>query len=471
MNTTQPPKFVIKSLVLVQRPGYDQQFRRDYVADLTPETLQNGPAYPGFIGYSSTPEHSFVIPNGWESPRYSFILRAAYTNAFGGTTHVDVLGYTDKFVEPSLIEGSDMAYVVNSISMWREQIEQTPMGPGTYRVAVDHDHVYANPEFSGAYDSRQVYRQRPEDMYAALKLVSIAPTHDAIDVRSFLDGRPVASRRSSLLPSFYLDTILTNYMRAESDRSFGIMQEEDILENARGYVQENLLSSNPFFKMLSKHNDGLMKNSFTWADLTVVQEKVSDVTMIAALGETSSVPKFASWGSADIVSQKAWAIAMGVPALMSMLSISQLSFYATNALEESDKEVDPLTQVAVSVSEIESLMYENLEGLREELVQAFTRLFTRYLLRDVSMDGQVGFRLKVDSLLAGETVVELQFGGEEMVRFMVPTFADSLMSPITTRNLVGYQKLAGEIEHLVHFVMNEEPFVGTLPPGSPFGTL
>jgi hypothetical protein len=450
MNSFFDNKFKILSLALFAQAGLDPQFRREYAGNVTSETLANNPSFSDLIDYRAVPQSSQPIEGGWQAPRYSFVMHVQYLGFIGQQAFLDIAGYTTKLEASDKIEGSDMRYVINTISMSRRIFMKTPEGPLVHDELVMCDHIYANPDFRGIYAKEQLYKLRPEDIYAAMKLSSLAPVLEALDMRTILDVKPVAARRSLMIPALYLDTIITNYRKARGASGLlGAWHEEDILECARGYAQETYLRANPFFKALDVISDGSATNSFTWSDLVKMSPKISSVTIV--IPDIHPRAQYASWENSDLSTHLAWHAAMGVPALMGMLGLPHTTFSVTNNISLQERAENPLKKSSFIMTDVNSseVNSSELDVDSSPAIEAFQRSFERYLQPKLSMNDLLSFKLQVDSNMYGDTIVELALNGAAPVRYLVPTFADSLLSPLVGPD--DNRFLISDIEQIIHF--------------------
>lgn len=455
MNTkTNPnsytPKFKVVSFVLAEKPGFDPQFRRSFATEVTAETLTS-PRIEDTINYSASPEPSFPIPNGWEARRYSFYLRGEYSQIAGGLVVVEIGGYTSHFVDADAVEGSDMVFHVNSVTMNRCVVERSPEGERVFFNQLNQNHIYVDPEYRGVLEGVKKYRVRPEDVYAGVGVSHLTSMGtDWLDMRSLLTHEPVAANRLNVIPSHYLGEITKHYKRAFLDHTFGNGQFEETLDNARGYAQESVLRHNPFFKLLAQE-DGYITGTFTWDELLAIDPKLSDVTTICL--SPKPYDQFESWDSDDFLTRQAWAIAIGVPALMQSLSITHLKFAATNHITLEDRKERLDEKMAFIITDVVSATHKGYEGMAAEV---FKHLFERYLLPDLSVNGALGFSVQVDASLYAETIVELNLdiGSAGPRRFIVPTFADALLTPLVVT--AGYESMMTDLSLILHEMENRE---------------
>jgi hypothetical protein len=272
---------------------------------------------------------------------------------------------------------------------------------------------------------------------------------DVLDIRTILDTRPIGASRRHLLPNVYVADILNGYKRAQLDQSFGCQREEDILENARGYVMETLIQHHPFFKMLVNIQDGFLSNRFTWRDLLAMDPSIDDKTALT-LGASPERANVDSPHHADLVSLAGWTTAQGVTAVMDMLQVDQVKFSATNRISEKQRLEDPTMLADIQVQDISSMIYD---GARPLLVYAFKNQIERFLLKHVSMANQVDYRMYVDANVYGETMVEIAIDGSERMRFVLPTFADALYSPLLMSE--GMPQLTQDLETILQYATDQ----------------
>lgn len=437
-------KIKITSLAMSERGGYAPQYRRQFISKATPDTVE--PPFVDLLNYSTVALDTLPIPNGWEAPRFAFVMQGECAPLTGGKLTFTVQGYTshlgcdkDGGFDP------DMDFIVNSMTLNRHHFEKTPTGDREFVMPVASSQVIVDPVWKGAYasDSRKM-KVRPEDVFAAMKLNHIASftADDVLDLRAMLDTSPICGSRRHLIPSQYLNDILTSYKRAQLDRSFGIQNEEDVLENARGYVQSEIARNHPFYRAMATLRDGFMTNFFSWKELMQLDPDVSDMTTIS-MGAPKR-PEYASWTGQDLTTVSAWTVTQMVRGIMDTLGIQQVKFSATNLRTKEELLKDPEKQTALEVSDISSQDYDDLMPL---LIASFKSRVEQCVLSDISMDGQLSYRLHVDSNIFGDTVVEIALDGNEMVRYCVPAFADALYTPLIMTE--GQNLLVGDLENVI----------------------
>lgn len=435
-------KLKITSLALAERAGYDTQYRRQYFTRATGESIE--PPFDGLIGYSAAAQETLPIPNGWDAKRLVFMMEGECAQLVGGKLTFTVQGYTshvgctkDGGFDP------DMEFIVNSVTLHRHSLERSPTGEHLFVMPVGSSQILVDPVYSGRYaDKGQKTKVRPEDVFASMKLSHLMPL-DVLDMRTVLDNRPICANRRHLIPAHYLNDILVGYKRAQMEQSFGIMREEDILETARGYVQEDIASHHPFLRAMSNVRDGFMSNTFNWRDLMTLDADVADVTTIQMGAEERR--EYVGWAGQDVDTLMAWTAAQTVRSVMDTLGVQQVRFSATNMLTKEAQVRNPDKRWDIEVGNIVSGDYGDVKLL---LIESFASRLRQYVLPTISMRDQLAYRLRVDSNILGDTVVELALDGREHLRFCVPAFADSLYTPLVMTH--DHMHLVNDLEATIH---------------------
>lgn len=75
-------------------------------------------------------------------------------------------------------------------------------------------------------------------------------------------------------------------------------------------------------------------------------------------------------------------------------------------------------------------------------------------LNSITRGNQIPFRIVMSADLSGDTVVDIALNGEtQMTRFIIPTFADSLFSPVITRDEQRPMNMSNNLLYLVKEVI------------------
>jgi hypothetical protein len=482
----------VKRLFLMETGTYNTQYRRPYETNLQGHTLnQLGEALAGTQKYtpallagvanqviapSATAEQAAGIVNGWNERRMRFMMEVETKFMAGGTSTSIILGYTNypgvifqtRAIDPR------MEFFVNSIVTVRTTLEHTPFGNQAYTNVAENAHVLVDPSFIDAYTPNRTHRMRPEDVYSTMQLNHLSGLGDVVDCRTVLSGTPVASRRGNNLAADYAASLLDNYKKATVDNAFGVQQETDVLETARGFAQEQPLGYNSFFSAMTKFRDGVVSNFFTWQDLQRFDPNVDNVTVVAATGQTNhAAPALGEvhvagsgmsqdWGGSDRLTQVATILSQAVPALMMELTLTQIAFTATNRRVLAGA---MHTGLSLDSSSPVNTVIGNAEGFSSNdlgpYLQHFIVKLEHMVLNDISFKNAVDFYIEMRADLLGETWIKISLDGGPLIDYVTPSFADALMVPVITNNENLNMQLSRDFEQVFHHLNDHAGMPGT----------
>jgi hypothetical protein len=480
LNAQATGRVFVKRLMLAETGRYDTQFSRPYQTQLQGSTLNllserlagstrfTGPQLAGVasqvIAPTAQPEAQVAIAGvGWNERRLRFMMEVECRMLSGGVVNVMVLGYTN---HPGVIAATGaidprMEFYVNSVISVRNQIENTPTGPRTHTNIIDNSHVLVNPTYAGAYGNVQSYKMRPEDVYAAMKVNHITPVADVLDIRTVLDSKPIASRRSNAIATDYAANLLDGYSRASFDRNFGVHREEDILEGARGYVQENMVQNNPFFKAISGFRDGFMTNFFVWTDLLKLDPTAEERTIVTMQGITQQQGPQAAydvnsgiaspWGGSEKETQVATTLSQSIPALMTDFGLTKVAFISTNrrVFADAANGLAPYAmQSRISTKVLDVLSFTDFD--MSLYMDHFIGRVEQMVMLDISYNNEMDFYVEMQVDLLGETWIKISLNGGPLIPFVTPSFADALMVPVVTQNAHLASQLSNDFGAIFH---------------------
>jgi hypothetical protein len=119
---------------------------------------------------------------------------------------------------------------------------------------------------------------------------------------------------------------------------------------------------------------------------------------------------------------------------MMELMLSQVTFMATNYVSGGDGVVTLIDGVTITGAE----MTPYFEVFKSRLVME--------LLNDITYNNQMKYQLTMKVDVFGETVIDIAVNGGPMIRYTIPTFCDSIATPMMTHSR----------EHFFHNVTNIE---------------
>jgi hypothetical protein len=476
LNTQATGQINVKRLLLAETGRYDNQLGRPWQTSLQGETLntlsnrlagntrfaasQLAGIANQIVSPSASPESQLIIPQGWGERRLRFMMEVECRMLAGGVTNIMVLGYTNHIGVAPMSGALDpnMEFYVNSVIALRHQPEQTPAGIITNTSIIENSHVLVNQSYAGVYSNTQSYKMRPEDVYAAQKVSHITAVADVLDARTVLDSKPIASRRGNAVATSYAAQLLDGYSRANLDQNFGVNKEEDILEGARGYVQEGMVQNNAFFRAISNYRDGFMANWFTWNDLCKLDPTTDHRTAVAMLGQTtlSQTPLTAydvqgggacPWTGSDRETLVATILSQSIPALMTDYGLTKIAFSTTNRRLFNDVSVGlgPFSQQSrISTTITDFLSFADFDASR--FMDHFKGRIEQMVMMDISFNNEMDFYVTMEADLLGETWIRLSLNGGPEILFVTPSFADALMTPVVTQSSSRAAQLSADFQ-------------------------
>ncbi|WP_144106646.1 hypothetical protein [Paraburkholderia sp. BCC1886] len=491
-----PSSITVKRLLLAETGTYNPQYRRpwetnvqgytlDALANSLDQTRRFTPSLLAgvanqVIAPSATPESAIGIVGGWGERRLRFMMEVEIRQRLSGSMAVViVLGYTD---HPGIIIHTQsidprMEFYINSIVQVRHTVENTPFGNQIYTNVAENAHVLVDSSYIDTYTPNKMHRMRPEDVYASMELNHVTGLGDVHDTRTVLSSVPVASRRGNNIAADYAAKLLDTYKTASMENEFGVQQEQDVYEQARGYAQETAVALNPFFSAMQKVRDGQMSNFFVFQDLLRLDPNVEQRTTVATQGNTSAAGPgngsmhFANaglsqdWGGSDRLTQVATILSQSVPALMMDLTLTQLVFTTTNrrvltGAMTGNNPLDPSSRVSTMIANAEGFSSQDLGPY----VQNFIVRLEHMILNDISDRNGIDFYIEMRADLIGETWIRISLDGGPMIDYVTPSFADALLVPVITNNHQLSSTLSQDFEQIFHHLTDHHGM-----PGSPAG--
>lgn len=474
MNTGQSKVVSIRfNRIVIQETGtFNPQVSRSYVtvgdeqniqaiAKAVHESGSPGRVTPSAIGNlagsfiqpSSSYESVVPIANGWNEQRCRFFIEAHVSFQVGGTTIMHIQGYTDQIgisygnkVDPNL------CFYVNSIACVRQTAFATPMGQSISSTIYDNNHLVCNPDYQGIYsnDSNNQYMMRPQDVFGCIQISHLTEgmyPQNTKDTRSTVTNSANFSRRTNSLPAYYSANVINFYdtarkMAEEPDEASLYSEALTAAQSGEGYV-----STNPFIQAMSNFSPtGQATNSFRFKDLLQMDPNTENVTSPLRLGPTEKAKvhytgQTRDWTGSDLTTIVATTLTHSVSALIMEQMISRITFKCTN-----------LTFDGLPVTEIMNTRPLAADMDIRPYVEAFVTRFEFLVMNPATMNNQLGFKLEMDVDLYGQTRINIQIGEEPYSEFVTPSFCDSLIIPVLTKDVNNLSNMANDYENLIGYI-------------------
>lgn len=388
------------------------------------------------------------IPNGWGSPRLRFLMTIVEQNKFGGEIIQYLSGYTDhSWVTNETTLDPDMRLYFNRSIQTRRLNDQ--------QHQFDCSHILTGlvsgpAPFSGPLQTSM----RPEDVFNCMSSMSIREfSPDIIDMRSTFAGSTL--KKSALgngIPAVYLHRIAEAYRMAliDTEESEGL---DGVFLRAGAAVKEPLVNNDLFLREALQRSD-LHKNGYiTYGELcalqsdldartTLVKESVRDKLLGHCRGES------AEWSSVSLDTDIAVVFANAIPGLMAELSLQHVSFGVSNQTVDGRWELTCSKALSLTTDDV------------GPAVQAFKSRLQPLILNDITRSGLLGLQVLGDFDLLGESKLAISANGGRTVPYCVPSFADGLVAPVISPELVHLDNLTGDLSA----VLDNLDFSGAVQP-------
>jgi hypothetical protein len=458
----------IVSLILQETPEYQDQYVRPYDAYIDEQTIDiisdrvnrlgagsvNSSAVTGLDTPIIMPSaiHQGVAPiaNSWNNKRMRFVLEALVTNVRGHVSRFVFQGYTD-YCGISMHRSIDlnMILVINSYVLLNNITD--PSGVGNKSTLLESSQVING---SGIYPDRNnnsdKYIMRPYDIFTGIQSRYLEDTYNRenpgigyFDPRHIVGYRESArANRSNSNPTQYLIDILGSYKTSIDGNAIDCGGVSDIYGQCRLIETMPSICENPFIRAMAACKGGGPGTTFTFQDLLRLDPNTDRVTTVMTRNLDSrttflAVENSCQWNGGDRCTVIASMLGNAVPALMVEYNFTKISFTANNFQGGRDPIlITILTAHGLTTADV-TRSYEMFK----------LRLKTEILL-DMSYGNQESFSIIIHADLYGDTRMEIEIGRASGA-FVMPSFCDSLLSPIVTNSKKSFEDNTTIIERLV----------------------
>jgi len=467
----------IRRLLLIDTGTYNKQYRRSYntvydrnTLDQITERMQGhnrftpeqvGGLASQFLSPSATTEREVQIENDWDQARCRFVMEVEYRYhggtiirefITGGTSHVGVVTSMGTSAKHGSLD-NNMRFKINNIVRVRESILRTPTGNQMRRSISEASHLISNNNWNGVFDTPQhETRLRPADAFAIMSRSHLELGGDVFDTRSTSHRTPVKSSRTNGNPAAYLTKMLTGYNHAVVSNANNHADSATILAAARSMVEETSVNDDKFLTaMRAVTGNAMVTDTFTWAELSRFQPGVDNVTEVRLLSnnaraQTHRAGQTKALGGSDHIDVAQAIIAQSVPAVMLNYGVTVMSFHATNGVMGA--------QHTVAISDLGSLSNDDMspygDVIKNELIM--------YVLQDISFNNELSYDIHVFADVFGTTKIQIRIDND-YGEYVIPSFVDSLMSPVVTADQTRSTTIANDFQTLMDNVIGTNNIV------------
>lgn len=427
-------------------------------------------------------EGEVLIPDTFNSRRFRIMARVFEEHPFvrGTTTQRVFFGYSDHCnvtMQSGLVD-PDMRIYFNSETIIAESIINTPNGPQTQAKIIGSNQIISPVNMvggnNGMFAKPSSFLIRPEDNFNLMQTKAVARNLEdqgmvGVKIDTSYDHRTMVgeggsfkySKRKDTSPVRYLSSSLNAYQHARKEYNSSMHDQDDILFNrasdsseilygeAASVCRNSSITSNTFLGILREHTGFMERGYVTWRELSgLFPELLDNQCALFSMDNGQSKRKVShcgqsqAWNGADYTSIGASLLAQTIPSIMMDTFFRQVSFAVTNG-------ASPNTYELVIHPESTSSIIQGLD--MRPYVMELERRIKVDVLNNITRGNQLPFRISMISDLAGESIIDISIGADAVERFIAPTFADSLFSPVITRN----QELSGIIANDITWLVKQ----------------
>jgi hypothetical protein len=424
------------------------------------------------IAPSATPESTINIQGGFDQPKYRFLIEATLSTGLNaGRMRKIITGYTDHYWlgqkhDPrfGLFE-QNMQLIVNNVISLRDVDIPTPQGVITQTTIADSDQILfgtCTPGFSGQRD----FLVRAEDVYRHAQLPALLNSSNNYGSKifnatsSFQDGI-VKSNRNNNVPTSYLSKMLNANKQAVDNSTTEMDTLPELFSRAMGYAQENTIQADSVLTWFTDLGNFTQNASIFWGELCrrcpgiieIASVLNPDAASISTRQHHTGATEY--WHGTGPHVSIATEIALALPSMMMDNAIGSCAFVYSNRVLPGDIPelhwVKPEATSLVQGIDYTPYLHKLKNRFMHEIVPGITR------------GGNLDITLHVHCSIFNETTIAIGIGGGEAVHFKLPTFCDSLFSPMITANAALLDGASQTFTNIYDHLNNSSMVSNSLP--------
>lgn len=347
------------------------------------------------------------IPNGWESPRFSFALTFMEENPFSKKLRV-AYGYTDYVGTSNGSVDPNMRFYFNRLVTHNSD-----------HITVHHYHDLYNKKLHSITPQGLFHLKQTHEVTKALKNIKPKPweTSEAWRIGRSFDTRNIhfLAEPDNAIPAKYLCDTVNAYRDALTEIK-GTNHEGDreiLYSEAAASVDPGDRHCDDFYNKLRDNSEVGRKKYVTYGELEKMFTGLDDRTLIS-INQDFSNP-------VETDSESQWAVVLkhAIPALMASAGLRRIHFsVAYDAEQRGGYHIQ---------EEKTSWIFDFPEGGRTSTESVVTQLMTEVL--NSFEEFTDGGKVMVNADLAGQTTIEISMDGSAWEKHVVPTYCDSQFPP------------------------------------------
>lgn len=447
-NPYQVPTVHINKILFIPTKEYNDVFRRPFEVNVTAENMMSlentigqqlersarlnpismANAVPNLLRMSDIAGPMVGIANGWGTVRLRFLIEVEKQTGPGTFELCYVQGFTD-YHDPSLYGRVDpkMPMHINSITNVIRNI--TPDNRILTRV-LNSFNILSDPYGRGytIEDTSVKHRMlRPKDVSDGIHANSIVGSQyiTTTDIRSAYGAMPFESKRSNVIAPVHVAEIFNSFLYSKESTNIGY-DTDDLFDPASAKLEERNMMRTSFIEALSNLTG--IPGTVTF-DLSMLQLLRPDLENVLHITDNSMQPinqnsllDTAHTERLDVVSMEnsiANLLSENISSLLLEEMLSVIDFSITNMTSNSQL-VHAISNAKSFIHGIDIVIY----------AERFMEKLKTLVMPTVTKGNLIGVEIYAHADIVGDTTIGVSLNGAAPIVFRLPTFCNSLYTPI-----------------------------------------
>lgn len=410
---------------------------------------------------SAQVEASIGIVNGWNEPKFRFMMEIEQVSS-NGNILVDILsGYTDYMgITRNETMDPNMMLFINSITSVTVMDRIGANGQIQKRLHIRESNQVMPGYFNPQREVNQFYLA-PQDIFDGIGLATaMGGLADARDLRTIdsrniaLDGPRLSSRANNHSGS-YLSRVMSGYKTALSSASVQDANMSSVLKTAKATVADR----NPYelasLGTLLNKTDMPDRHGVTWGELLRFRPDLENATHVAfnrGIGITSDTfiarrGESENWDTVSNETVTARMVASTLPTLMNDGKFTKMVVTMSNDMPNPNNGT-PYTIIVHDAQSFAKILSQD-ESYMREAVQSFCHRVATELMAGITIGNQMLAHLEVYCDLLGDTEIKVSLNGGPLIPYQNPQWCDALTTPIATLDANKRSVIARDIQGLM----------------------
>lgn len=469
----------VAALYLQETGTFDDMYRRDYVAS-DPENFVNNLANnvvanrnvtagtvfsqvaSNMIDLDARRATAVVIPNGWDTRRFRFMLQTRErSRLFPGTVYYTyVQGFTEQMGVSLQTQQIDdqMVFFINSFIRIAEFTQNTANGGQQLVHRIQQQGQLLNGVLVGQQNPMgATHFLRPVDVYAGLQVQrdQAFRSSDVFDLRNntVAGSNSVLNNFANNTPTHYLSRLATPIVAGLNSVNHG-GNVTDYVGSAVGNASaaEPTIDASPLLALLQRNLNRPGGSTFTMSELAMIDPTVGQRTHVRTVASSFQASimnrgRGADWNNAYPETLMATKLLNSIPGVLWQNYIGSASFSFTNGIGAN--------RVEIKVDNIRSFTV----SMPPDAVANFYRELEEVIARDISYNHQMMFSVSINVSVLNEIQINVSVNGGPSLMYIAPCFSSGSLNSVYTHQNDNFERMVNlmhSFSDTMHTLANQE---------------